>query len=370
MNYLNRKILWYVLLDLKRDDLKKKIFITKLISEADESLISQVNCDVDRSIFECDDKKLQLKELILSVFTHNRSCFSYIQGMHDIASVFLELFQSIEDDNKPIIEDIINELDRLNKIYDICELKELIPVLVKKLESAKGRAVVCFLVFEKFLLKYSTPFIYKKNGKPSNLDYVLACIGEDLFYLIKMSSPSLFKLLESTRKNSSDSRTFMFTLSWVITWFSHNISIENTNILFYLFENFINNKPIYIIFFIEEVIIQNYDKLVDFLCLHLGFGNLVNLSPNNDIYPFIHLYFQNLNFNYIEWNSIVEKSRNSFERHKDVAFRSHALWSINSGFSIQEKPVLHIFNKNYYRQAIYVLFILSGAVLAFFLISW
>ncbi|KAH8741681.1 TBC domain protein [Cryptosporidium ryanae] len=371
MNYLNRKILWCLLLDLKKDDLKENIFISKLASEADESLVNQVNCDVDRCLFEDDCRKLQLKELILSVFTSNKFCFSYIQGMHDIASVFLELFQSKEDDSSPKFEDIIEELDKINKIYDMCQLKELVFSLEKKLRSPKGRSDICFLVFEKFLSKYSIPFIYKKNGKNPTLNNALNCIGDDLLCLLGRSSPKIFKLFKDTRKDSSDPKTFMFTLSWIITWFSHNISIENTEILFYLFENFINNEPVYIIFFIEELIIQNYDKLIDFLCSHIGFDNLDDTSSKSDIYPFIHLYFQNLNFNDIEWNSIVGRSKRSFEVNKDISLKSRILWSINSGSNIQENSHLYIFNMKYRKQIIYILFILSGVVLAYlFFLLW
>lgn len=366
-----RQLMWCVLLNLTLEDLDKKISISELVSNAEKSLINQVNCDVDRCSLEDYNLKNQLKKLILSIFTYQKSRISYIQGVHDIGSVFLMLFVVNSNETKEIdIDSIIFELKF--KEHHLENLKERIDLIQKKLNCEDGRMDLCFKTFEKFLLKYLTPFIYKNNfGTNTSLDEILVCISEDLLYLLSKSSSKLCTLFKNIGlKDDPQSKIFMFALPWLITWFSHNISLEKADLLFYLYDNFVKNEPLYIVFFIEEILIQNHEKLMDFLKIQLNSHFILESAANHDIYPFVHLYFQNLEISNFLWEKIIENSCKSYNKTCEKFLKSRSLWDIknyNSDNSSNSKFYSKIsFSKNYNKTLfLSVIFTFSGILIAY-----
>lgn len=319
-----RRLIWCILLKINIEDINRRIVMHDLVHNADTTLIKQVNCDVDRCDLPNDILKLKLKHLIISVFTYRKENFSYIQGIHEIGRVFLTLFHEYKKTDLSIIKKSIsklNEFSNKNEMIALCKL------LIKKLNTEKGRMDICFKAFDKFLIIYSVPYIYKPdNIAQINLEYILSKIVHDILHLLSNESPVLYNFLISLKeKDESESKVCMFILPWIITYFSYNISNKH-KLIYYIFDNIISNHPLLIIFIVKEILTQCHLKLFGFLgqC----FGSETSNFLVHETYPFVHLYFQNLDISSLEWNMIIENSHKSLPNFRLNELNSYNLWKV------------------------------------------
>ncbi|POM82785.1 Rab-GTPase-TBC domain protein [Cryptosporidium meleagridis] len=298
----SRRFIWCILLKISVEDINRKISISHLVQNADKTLINQVNCDVDRCDLQSDIDKSNLKRLLISVFSYRRENYSYIQGIHEIGKVFLTLFREYKRSN---LAKIKKKMSKLIVFSERFEAVILFKLLIKKFNSEKGRADICFKAFDRFLMLYSTPYIYKSDSLAQiNLEYILSNISQDLLYLLNKRSSNLYNFfIKLKAKADKESSVCMFILPWIITCFSHNISIKQKKLIYYIFDHIISSHPLYIIFLIVEIIIQSETKL--FFYLEQNFGSDVSLNfEENEIYPIVHFFFQNLDISNLKWKVI------------------------------------------------------------------
>ncbi|KAF7459067.1 TBC domain-containing protein [Cryptosporidium felis] len=347
MNH-RRGLIWCILLKINVDDLRKKIPISYLVSNASKALTNQVNCDVDRCALINGHLKIKLKELIISVFTFHKSKISYIQGVHELGSVFLNLFFECYNSNYSIKREKLS-LDS-SKLINSCEYKGILNVIKNKQKTTSGKMDLCFRTFERFLFIYSTPFVLKNDYlNQLDLESILLIIAEDLTSLIDINSPILQRIFVcSAEESEPKSSLFMFILPWLITWFTHNITVKSNKLLFILFDNYILNHPLYIIFLIREILIQSQVKLVNYLDQYFTSERLQELT-SNEIYPYIHSFFQSIDMSRLPWDDIINNSKNSISNVNIKELRSYKLWNIekydnfvDNGLNFLEKPHLSL----------------------------
>lgn len=170
-NALRRKI-WPLLLGLDEQKLNWRYAETITMHHA---YYDQVNKDIARSLFHFDIQKAQklstreanrkvLAKIVHAIFSSHPG-LHYIQGFHDICSVFLVV---CGDDD-----------------------------------------FVAFALCERLAL------LHIRDSLRSSLDVILQVLAL-LFPLLKLSDPVVCSFLEESEAQS------FFTLSWVLTWFSHN----------------------------------------------------------------------------------------------------------------------------------------------------
>ncbi|KAJ1615440.1 TBC domain-containing protein [Cryptosporidium canis] len=323
---MNRRFIWCMLLKINVDDINRRIILHDLVRSADKTLVKQVNCDVDRCNLPNDALKTKLKHLIISVFSYRKEHFSYIQGIHEIGRVFLTLFH----EHKQNILDIKKSTFKLTQFSDNNETIALSKALNMKLSTGKGRMDICFKAFDKFLMAYSTPYIYKHYCLTEiNMESTLSKIASDVLHLLNHDSPTLHHFFINLKeKNESESKIFMFILPWIITYFSHNVSMRSDKLLYYIFDHVISNHPLLIIFLVKEILIQCQWELFDFLEKY--FGSETHGSSEHEIYPFVHLYFQNLDISSLKWNAIIDNSHKSLSNSRLSKLNSYDLWNIDN----------------------------------------
>lgn len=320
----SRRFIWCILLKLSIEEINRRIDMHDLVQNADATLIKQVNCDVDRCDLPNDILRLKLKHLIISVFSYRKEYFSYIQGIHEIGRVFLTLFHEYK---KTDLSTIKKGISKLNHFSNKNETIALCKLLIKKLNTEKGRIDICFKAFDKFLMIYSTPYICKPdNITQINLEYVLSKIVHDILHLLNHKSPVLYNFLINLKeKEERESKICMFILPWIITYFSYNISRKH-KLIYYIFDNIISNHPLFIIFIVEEILIQCQFRLFDFL--EQCFGSEASNFVEHEKYPFVHLYFQNLDISSLEWNMIIENAHKSLSNFRINELNSYNLWKV------------------------------------------
>ncbi|OII74119.1 TBC domain-containing protein [Cryptosporidium ubiquitum] len=352
----SRRFIWCILLKLSIEDINKKTPIHELVQNADKALINQVNCDVDRCELPSDSDKLNLKRLIISVFSYRKEQYSYVQGIHDIGRVFMSLFCEYKKSKLSIIKKKL----KLNQIYNNFETNVLCKLLIKKFKTKKGRMDICFKTFDKFLILYSAPYIYKSDSIDQiNLEYVLSNIVLDLLYLLNKRSPSLYHFfLNLKAKDDRESKIFMFILPWILTYFSHNISVKQNKLIYYIFDNIISNHPLYIIFLVEEIIFQCKTELFDYIKQNFD-SEIAQNNIENEIYPFVHFFFQNLDISSLEWNLIIKNSHKSLSNTRLNVLNSHFLWGIEKEYKNDFKIGLSLNTKINEKAIIYLMLIIS-----------
>jgi len=208
----------------------------------------QVEKDVQRSMFHFDitkkfienyreSSRKALSRIINSVFEENPN-FHYTQGFHDITSVF----------------------------YIVCGEK---------------------------LGKAMTESLSKRHIRDSlrpNLE-VIQMILTLIFPLINLEDEDVFKFL--SRSNVQP----YFALSWVLTWYSHNI--ENFGAVTRLYDFFIASRPLMPLYFSVAVIISLREKLFKVQC----------------DYPHVHQFFQNFSGETINLSEAIEEAWRLSEKY-------------------------------------------------------
>ncbi|KAH8582475.1 TBC domain (small GTpase GAP) [Cryptosporidium sp. chipmunk genotype I] len=322
----SRRFIWCILLKISIEDINRRISIYNLLRNADKTLINQVNCDVDRCDLPTVNDKLNLKRLVISVFSYRKEHYSYIQGIHEIGKVFLTLFYKYKKSN---LSNIKKKLFKLVTSSDKFEVVILCKILLKKFNTEKGRMDICFKTFDRFLMFYSTPYVYKPDSIAQiNLECILSKIVLDILCLLNRRSPTLYNLFTNLKaKDDRESKICMFILPWIITYFSHKISVKENKLIYYIFDHIISNHPLYIIFLVVEIIIQCETRLFDYIKQNFG----SELTPNliqNEIYPFVHFFFQNLDISNLKWKVIINNSHTYLTSTRLNLLNSCYLWEI------------------------------------------
>ncbi|EAK90267.1 TBC domain protein (small GTpase GAP), 3 transmembrane domains [Cryptosporidium parvum Iowa II] len=359
----SRRFVWCILLKISIEDINRKISISSLVQNADKTLINQVNCDVDRCDLQSDIDKLNLKRLLISVFSYRRENYSYIQGIHEIGKVFLTLFHEYKKSN---LANIKKKLSKLIVFSERFEAIILCKLLIKKFNSEKGRADICFKAFDRFLMLYSTPYIYKSDSLAQiNLEYILSNISRDLLYLLNKRSPILYNFFVKLKaKDDKESSVCIFILPWIITYFSHNISVKQKKLTYYIFDHIISSHPLYIVFLIVEIIIQSETKLFDYLEQNFGLDISLNFEEN-EIYPFVHFFFQNLDISNLNWKVIVSCSHKYLSSTRLNILNSYFLWEAGKGSKHDLRIGTTLFSKMNVKVLIYSIFLVLISSLLF-----
>ncbi|CUV07232.1 unnamed protein product [Cryptosporidium hominis] len=359
----SRRFVWCILLKISIEDINRKISISNLVQNADKTLINQVNCDVDRCDLQSDIDKLNLKRLLISVFSYRRENYSYIQGIHEIGKVFLTLFHEYKKSN---LANIKKKLSKLIVFSERFEAIILCKLLIKKFNSEKGRVDICFKAFDRFLILYSTPYIYKSDSLAQiNLEYILSNISRDLLYLLNKRSPILYNFFVKLKaKDDKESSVCMFILPWIITYFSHNISVKQKKLTYYIFDHIISSHPLYIVFLIVEIIIQSETKLFDYLEQNFGLDISLNFEEN-EIYPFVHFFFQNLDISNLKWKVIVSSSRKYLSSTRLNILNSYFLWEAGKRSKHNLRIGKTLFSKINVKVLIYSIFLVLISSLLF-----
>ncbi|TRY50504.1 TBC/rab GAP domain containing protein [Cryptosporidium tyzzeri] len=359
----SRRFVWCILLKISIEDINRKISISNLVQNADKTLVNQVNCDVDRCDLQSDIDKLNLKRLLISVFSYRRENYSYIQGIHEIGKVFLTLFHEYKKSN---LANIKRKLSKLIVFSERFEAIILCKLLIKKFNSEKGRADICFKAFDRFLMLYSTPYIYKSDSLAQiNLEYILSDISRDLLYLLNKRSPILYNFFVKLKaKDDKESSVCMFILPWIITYFSHNISVKQKKLTYYIFDHIISSHPLYIVFLIVEIIVQSETKLFDYLEQNFGLDISLNFEEN-EIYPFVHFFFQNLDISNLKWKVIVNSSRKYLSSTRLNILNSYFLWEAGKRSKHDLRVGTTLFSKINVKVLIYSIFLVLISSLLF-----
>lgn len=194
---------------------------------------SQIDKDVDRSINHFNEQlkwpesrryrmRLSLNRLINRLFAFNPD-LHYIQGFHDIASVFLLSF---------------NDLNQTNNQANSTQSKQLS-------NQAFSLAFAC-------LNQLATTRL-TKSLQPS-IQLVLTDL-DLLFPLLKQADRELFDCLIENVPQA------WFTLSWVLTWFAHNVN--NQSIAAHWFDFFLASPTLMPVYVVTAIARANRSELLD-----------------------------------------------------------------------------------------------------------
>ncbi|OII75629.1 hypothetical protein cand_030590 [Cryptosporidium andersoni] len=319
-NNENRRYLWILALDIDLEHMYDDYFLERLVENADRRLYSQIECDISRCLHKGEDLRSNLKNILLAIYSLHKHEFSYIQGIHDIGSVFVSVY--LEDYEILRNENILGKFEQLenidNKVYT--QIKE-------KLSTKKGRINICFTLLEKFLLWYSNMFSCNTGqSTEDNLDNVLSAIGMDLLSLINEQDTELSTFMEKLIiTQDSISSIFMFCLPWLISWFSHNIPTSDKSIIFRLFDLFLTNPPIFLLHIISQLVIYNKEDLFKYISNEVEVQDLIQ-NCNYDMYPFFHFYFQSLDLQSQPWEILISRAKKSFDNHNSRFYNSAKFW--------------------------------------------
>lgn len=214
-----RKKAWPTVLGVDRYDVVNFREYQTMSAHMDEN---QVRCDVDRSLWSVDQtvqwndklrslRRNSLYHIIRAIMSRNKH-LHYYQGFHDVASVFLMV---LEDD------------------------------------------YIAFLCAEKAALVFFGDCMLSNFGVISE---VMALI----FPLLRHTDSDLSEILVSAGIEP------YFVVSWLITWFSHDI--KDLDVISRLFDIFLCSHPIFCLYMCAALVVQSRDELLkcdnDFASLH------------------------------------------------------------------------------------------------------
>jgi len=247
-NHARRKV-WPLLLGVDVQSLEKaKQATTEGGMKLSHSYVDQVGKDVQRSMFHFDITKKfienyretsrkALSRIINSVLEENQQ-LHYTQGFHDITSVF----------------------------YIVCG-------------ETLGKAMTESLCNR-----------HIKDALRPNLE-VIQMILTLIFPLISLEDEGVFNFL--SRSNVQP----FFALSWVLTWYSHNI--ENFAAVTRLYDFFIASRPLMPLYFAVAVIISLREELFKVKC----------------DYAYVHQFFQNFSGETIDLNQSIQEAWRLSEKY-------------------------------------------------------
>lgn len=234
----------------------------------------QIEKDINRSMFHFDitrafkEKKRSASRLALGRIIHTifsmHSELHYVQGFHDIASVFLLVcHDSSSDPSQPF----------------------------SRHANARGEELA-------FRLTERLALLHIRDSLRPSLDTVVEVLSL-IFPLLRVADPIVHDFLVRTNVQS------FFTLSWILTWFSHNL--EHFQEVCRVFDFFLSSHPLMPLYATVALIIQLRVGLLDLrnvairshrqrnnLPLHVPIGSLPSDEEVEVDLSAVHEYFQRL----------------------------------------------------------------------------
>lgn len=189
----------------------------------------QIEKDINRSMFHFDCTRVlrektrgvsrqALARIIHTVFSRHAE-LHYIQGFHDIASVFLLVCHDATDPSHPF--------DRSS--------------------NARGEELA-------FRLTERLALLHIRDSLRPSLDTVVEVLSL-IFPLLRVADPEVHDFLVRTNVQS------FFTLSWILTWFSHNL--ERFDDICRVFDFFLSSHPLMPLYSTVALIVQLREGLLN-----------------------------------------------------------------------------------------------------------
>lgn len=240
-----RQMVWPVLLGVDVESEADKSFAPAIV---EHKYYAQVNKDIERSMFHFDvtksyDKAMRrrsresLARIIHTMFTVHTD-LHYIQGYHDVCSVILLVM---------------------------------------------GDERMAYYLIERMSL------LHIRDSLRPSLDTVVQVLNL-IFPLIKLVDPDVSAFLDETQIQSYP----MFSLPWVLTWFSHNV--ERLEDVARIFDFLLARHPLMIMYFATAMILSLKDQLL--------------LLPHD--YPSVHQFFQTLQQDF-DIDALIQSSQALFD---------------------------------------------------------
>jgi hypothetical protein len=245
-NTLRRKI-WPILLGLDDSKCNEKYAVT---IHNKHKYYDQINKDVARSLFSFDvhknqsayirhQNRISLARIIQSIFSIHPN-LHYIQGFHDICSVFLHICADDE-----------------HLAFEMCQ-------------------------------KLSVMHI--RDHLRGSLDVVIQLISA-VFPLLSMIDRQVHDFLQS-----SGTQSFL-TLSWILTWFAHNVDCFES--VARIFDFLLSSHPSMSIYLTAAVIVHLKFEVLKLPC---------EMSA-------VHQFFQDLPEKRIDFNAVILHAHTLFQLH-------------------------------------------------------
>lgn len=208
-----RKKVWPHLLGISDDDKYQDLPLSDDKIDKNHKYYDQINKDIDRSLFHFDitkkykkakrsRKRAALHRIIHTIFTLHKD-LHYIQGYHDVCSVFL----LVCDDEK--------------EAYLLCERISLMHI---------------------------------RDSLRPTLDVVISIMSL-LFPLIELADEELHNFFKCIPQMQS-----FFSLSWILTWFSHDIGSYSDICL--VFDFFLASHPLMPLYMSTALILEMRTELL------------------------------------------------------------------------------------------------------------
>ncbi|CAG9318721.1 TBC1D20 [Blepharisma stoltei] len=227
-----RKQIWPLLLEI--DNISDFMANWKDI-DLSNSYSDIIQRDIDRSLYNFDicesyneeirkNLRIELSNIVNGVIKHNPD-LHYFQGFHSICSTFL----------------LIGGEDLGFKMSSQCALLHIKDSMRKSFEDS---------VYPEMML------IYK---------------------LLRIQNSKLAKKLESVYTFDTDLNSPMFSLSWILTWLSHNI--VNFNTLCRVFDFMLGTHPLAPVYITSAIILTQKKEILSFESMpdvHQHFSDLVD----------------------------------------------------------------------------------------------
>lgn len=141
---------------------------------------------------------------------------------------------------------------------------DLVSVLALVLTESEGK--LCFSVAEKLSLMYTRDFMRESFD-------TLLLVLQLLFPLLKRFDPEVYDFL-----HESGVQTY-FSLSWVITWFSHDIS--DLGIATRVFDAFFSSHPMFSLYVSAAVVMHRRVRLLEQECEFAIVHNFLSKCPED-----------------------------------------------------------------------------------------
>lgn len=197
-----------------------------------EDVARQISLDVDRCASSLQSRpklKSMLNDVILSVFRSYYPNLHYYQGFHDICTILLLVL--LKDDR-----DLLRY-----------------PTVMRSTFSKAAHSIAAF-----WLRDFMEPDM---SATVRQMEYVME--------ILKKSDPDLYSHLVGTTSSSSSFSIHFFSLTWLLTWFSHDYDpdehskVDSSLAVFArLFDFYLTSPPIMSLYFISSLVIDSREAII------------------------------------------------------------------------------------------------------------
>ena len=224
----------------------KKLVMPKYTEDEYKTLnkyYNQIDKDIPRSMnhhditinmnqIEQEVVKKTLRDIIQTIFSEHHNDLHYIQGYHSIALIFVLVCQAYKTNDAKILA------------YN--------------------------------LLK-SLSYLHIRNNLRNTLEKVIESLNL-VFPILKLYDLQLYNLLKTAQVQS------FFSLSWILTWFSHNLN--NYHTILRIFDFLLASDPIMPVYLVVMLIVSQKEQLLllpspDQGTIHSFFQSIDHLQHDN-----------------------------------------------------------------------------------------